>query len=284
MEERLQKILSQWGVASRRQAEQLISGGRVRLNGVPAEVGQKADPQRDCIEVDGVRIQAGNRPDAIYLLLNKPIGVVCTCHDPEGRMTILDYVPDSLRYDHGIHPVGRLDTDSTGALLLTNDGALTFALTHPKHSVEKTYLVWLKGAPSAEEIQRWRSGIVLDGRKTMAAKVQCLKQSGHGLDKQTLLEVKLREGRNRQIRRVAEQLGYPVLRLHRVAIGSLALGNLGKGECRSLTPEELQILKHQAQGHRDAHEGDRPHKRRTPDESITQESVSGGSGLGGKKR
>lgn len=288
MEERLQKILSQWGIASRRQAEQLIVDGRVTLNGATATLGQKATPGVDHIEVDGVSIQAESRPNTMYFLLNKPIGVVSTCHDPEGRSTVLDYVPSAVRQDAGLHPVGRLDTDSTGALLLTNDGALTFLLTHPKHLIEKTYLVWVRGYPTAEDLHRWRAGINLEGHKTLPAGVRVLKHQDQGGDRETLLEVKLREGRNRQIRRVAEQLGYPVLRLHRVAIGSLQLGTLAKGECRSLTSMEVQDLKRQVQqptvtAKAAKGKGDRSHKghpKRTT--QATDFFVSGGSGLGGR--
>jgi 23S rRNA pseudouridine2605 synthase len=287
MEERLQKILSQWGVASRRQAEQLILSGRVTLNGATATLGQKADPATDRIEVDGVQIGEDNRPDALYFLLNKPLGVVSTCHDPEGRSTVLDYVPASVRHDSGLHPVGRLDTDSTGALLLTNDGSLTFLLTHPKHSIEKTYLVWVWGCPTPEDLQRWRSGMQLEGQKTLPAGVRYLKRQGEGDASQTLLEVKLREGRNRQIRRVAEQLGYPVVRLHRVAIGSLQIGRLAKGECRPLTSSEVQDLKEQVQhlaarGKASMGKGDRPRKGHPRTAQVTDFFVSGGSALGGR--
>lgn len=287
MEERLQKILSQWGVASRRQAEHLILSGRVTLNGALATLGQKADPSVDCIEVDGVRLQGDNRPDSLYFLLNKPIGVVSTCHDPEGRSTVLDYVPPSVRQDSGLHPVGRLDTDSTGALLLTNDGSLTFLLTHPKHLIEKTYLVWVQGAPTPEGLQNWRQGVTLEGQRTLPAGVRVLKQQEQGGDRQTLVEVKLREGRNRQIRRVAEQLGYPVVRLHRVAIGSLQLGALAKGECRPLTPTEVHTLTKQVQQSATVAKaakgkGDRPHKGHSETTQATTFFVSGGSGLGGR--
>jgi 23S rRNA pseudouridine2605 synthase len=285
MEERLQKILSQWGVASRRQAERLISDGRVKLNGAIATVGQKADPAIDCIEVDGTRIQGDHRPQLVYLLLNKPIGVVSTCYDPEGRSTVLDYVPEVLRQDYGLYPVGRLDTDSTGALLLTNDGDLTFWLTHPKHSVEKTYRVWVQGDLTPEGLERWRRGVVIEGRKTLPASVRQLRQQGSGSDRQTLLEIKLREGRNRQIRRVAETLGYSVVRLHRVAIGTLHLEGLGKGECRCLTPTEVQALTAAASPPGNPpptkRRGDRSDHRTTIMAQSNQNSASGGLGARG---
>ncbi|MGP1375415.1 MAG: pseudouridine synthase [Almyronema sp.] len=239
MEERLQKILSQWGVASRRQAEQLIREGRVMLNGAIAELGQSANPQVDQIAVDGLTIKPTNRPDNHYLLLNKPAGVVSTCEDPWGRPTVLDLLPEDWRQGQGIHPVGRLDADSTGALLLTNDGQFTYQLTHPRHQVAKTYEVTVEGHPSDHRLQQWRQGIVLLGRKTLPAQVTVLKRLAQN---RTLLRVVLREGRNRQIRRIAEQLGHSVVALKRTAIGSIQLGNLPAGQYRFLAAPEVTVL------------------------------------------
>lgn len=244
MPERLQKILSQWGVASRRQAERLILDGRVRLNGAVVTLGQTADPVLDAIEVDGQVLLPVNRPRPLYLLMHKPAGVVSTCRDPQQRSTVLDRLPSKLRQATGIHPVGRLDAESTGALLLTNDGALTFALTHPSHEITKTYEVWVQGHPSLNTLNQWRQGVLLDGRKTLPAGVEVLSQRGD----RTLLEIRLREGRNRQIRRVAEQLGHPVIDLHRTAIGSIQLGDLPSGEVRALTEAEVQFLNNQVYG------------------------------------
>lgn len=243
MDERLQKILAQWGIASRRQAEQMILAGRVRLNGNIVQLGQKANPDRDRIEVDGVPVSAIDRPQLVYLLLNKPAGVVSTCSDPRARSKVLDLLPPQLRSGQGIHPVGRLDADSTGALLLTNDGKLTFCLTHPRHSVSKTYQVWVKGDPPEPVLQAWRQGIILSGRKTMPAQVRAIDRTRD----QTMLEVILSEGRNRQIRRTASQLGYPVVRLHRTAIGSIQLQPpsepiLAVGCYRPLTNSEIIFL------------------------------------------
>ena len=218
-DERLQKILAQWGIASRRLAEQMIVAGRVRVNGNIVHLGQKANPDRDFIEVDGVPVKPTARPAEVYLLLNKPAGVVSTCSDPRSRPKVLDLLPPQLRSGQGIHPVGRLDAESTGALLLTNDGKLTFCLTHPRHSIAKTYQVWVFGDPPPSILQEWRQGIILSGRKTLPAKVRIIDRTRD----QTLLEVILSEGRNRQIRRTAEQLGYPVMRLHRTAIGPIQL-------------------------------------------------------------
>ncbi|MFM9268175.1 pseudouridine synthase [Tychonema sp. BBK16] len=242
-DERLQKILAQWGIASRRQAEQMIVAGRVRVNGNIVHLGQKANPDLDRIEVDGVPVIATERPQLVYLLLHKPAGVLSTCSDPRERSKVLDLVPPKLRYGQGIHPVGRLDADSTGALLLTNDGKLTFCLTHPRHSISKTYQVWVEGHPPEPVLQMWRQGIILSGRKTMPAQVKILDRTRE----QTMLEIILSEGRNRQIRRTAEQLGYPVVRLHRTAIGSIQLQPpsepiLSVGCCRTLTNSEIIFL------------------------------------------
>jgi pseudouridine synthase len=243
MTERIQKILSQWGIASRRQAEQMILNGRVRLNGTIAELGQKADPTRDRVEVDGKRIEPLDRPEFLYLLLNKPTGIVSTCHDPHDRPTVLELLPKTLREGQGLHPIGRLDVESTGALLLTNDGELTHYLTHPRHHIPKTYEVEIRGNLSTSALNQWREGVILDDRKTMPATVNVLQRTSSG----TLLRVVLREGRNRQIRRVAEQLGYPVVRLHRIRIGEISLQRPGKpaldsGQYRPLEESEIRVL------------------------------------------
>lgn len=165
MAERIQKLLSQWGIASRRHAEEMILAGRVSVNGKVANLGDKADPQQDFLSVDGKQIKADNRPRDIYLLVNKPRDVLSTCDDPRGRKTVLDLLPQDLQRGKGLHPVGRLDRNSTGALLLTNDGELTLRLTHPRYHLPKTYDVWLEGNPSDEDLEKWRSGMMLDGKK-----------------------------------------------------------------------------------------------------------------------
>jgi 23S rRNA pseudouridine2605 synthase len=247
MDERLQKVLSRWGIASRRQAEQMILEGRVRVNGAVAHLGQKINSTVDQVFVDGVAIKIKTRPDRVYLLMNKPLGVVCTCNDPHDRTTVLDLLDQSLQNGHGIHPVGRLDADSTGALLLTNDGDLTFYLTHPKHHIAKTYEVWVEGDISDPVLRQWQQGILLEGKQTLPAEVTVLRRHPH---RKTLLTIVLREGRNRQIRRVAEQLGHPVLQLHRTAIGSIQLQSpgmpaLSSGVYRSLTEVEICSLNSQ---------------------------------------
>ncbi len=243
MAERVQKILSQWGIASRRQAEQMILAGRVRLNGSLAHLGQKADPNTDRLEVDGRAITPANRPQLIYILLNKPAGVVSTCRDPRNRSTVLDLLPVELKQGQGIHPVGRLDAESTGALLLTNDGALTLSLTHPRYHLPKTYRVWVRGHPPESVLELWRQGVILSGKKTLPAQVKVLKRRSQ----QTLLQVVLTEGRNRQIRRLAKQLGFEVLKLHRTAIGSIQLQlpnepGLPSGHYRFLKDFEIHFL------------------------------------------
>ncbi|NJM70976.1 MAG: rRNA pseudouridine synthase [Scytonema sp. RU_4_4] len=244
MQARLQKILSQWGIASRREAEEMIKHSRVLINGELAHLGQKADPQTDTITVDGKLVSVVQRPAFVYLLLHKPIGVLTTCEDPQGRPTVLDLLPKQISSGQGIHPVGRLDIDSTGVLILTNDGDLTFGLTHPSHNIPKTYRVLVKGHPPQEVLQMWRQGVVLEGRKTRPTQVRVIEK----LASSCCLEIILKEGRNRQIRRVAQQLGYPVIELHRTAIGSIELqtpekGYLAEGEYRHLEEFEIRFLK-----------------------------------------
>lgn len=248
MAERVQKILSQWGIASRRQAEKMILSGRVKLNGSIVQLGDKADLAVDRLEVDGKKIKMQNRPQLIYLLFNKPAGVVSTCSDPQNRPTVLDLLPVKLRQGQGIHPVGRLDFESTGALLLTNDGELTLTLTHPRYHLPKTYHVWLDRRPTSSDIARWRKGVIISGRKTLPAQVKVIGYEGQ----HTLIEVILTEGRNRQIRRVAEQLGFKVLELHRTSIGSIDLQSadgslLPSGSYRYLQPKEINLLKNISQ-------------------------------------
>jgi 23S rRNA pseudouridine2605 synthase len=241
--ERIQKVLSQWGIASRRQAEKMILARRVKLNERIAVLGDRVDLNIDKLEVDGQVIQYNHRPTLIYLLLNKPLGVVSTCNDPQQRSTVIDLLPESLKQGQGIHPVGRLDINSSGALLLTNDGNLTLNLTHPRYHLPKTYHVWLDGCPTDRDLDIWRKGVMLFEQKTLPAKVRILQQK----QTKTLLEIILIEGKNRQIRRVAEQLGFKVIVLHRIAIASITLrtesGNkLSQGDYRHLTTEEVTFL------------------------------------------
>jgi 16S rRNA pseudouridine516 synthase len=243
--QRLQKLLARQGLASRRQVESWILAGRIRVNGkVVTELGFKADPERDCIEVDGQAISCGD-PARYVLLLHKPRGVLSTCKDPWGRKTVLDLLPPPWNRQIRLYPVGRLDADSSGALLLTNDGDLTLKLTHPRYHLPKTYRVQVQGRPSQATLQRWREGVDLDGSTTLPAVVEFCDPPPFGNRRNSnssWLRVVLFEGRKRQIRRVAEQLGHPVLSLHREAIGPLRLGNLKPGQFRLLEPQEVQAL------------------------------------------
>ena len=227
---RLQKIISDSGLSSRRKADLLIKQGRVTLNGRQAIVGEKADPFSDHILVDGKDLPK-KLSDKVFLL-NKPYGFISSCKDNFGRKTILSLIPSHLR--HGMHPVGRLDYDSRGAILLTNNGELTFKLTHPKYSHKKTYLVWVSGQPSLSILDNWRGGIFLDGKITMPARIEVLNK----VKSKTLLKVILKEGRNRQIRRIANILGHPVQDLQRISISNINLNGLEEGKWRELKLEE----------------------------------------------
>lgn len=240
MPDRLQKILSRHGIASRREAEQMILAGRVAVNGNKVtELGTKANPESDRIEVDGKLLQT-NAPTFVYLLLNKPIGVMSTCDDPQGRKTVLDILPSQYRH---VYPVGRLDYNSSGALILTNNGDFANYLMHPRHHVPKTYEVWVKDIPSDRIIKQWQDGIILDGKLTLPASVNIRQiERDKYQTPRTQLQIVLSEGRNRQIRRVAEQLGHPVLSLHRVAIATISLETLKVGAYRLLIDQEIETL------------------------------------------
>lgn len=229
MTDRLQKILSARGLASRRAAEKMIEEGRVTVNGAVAVLGQSADPDLDRIEVDGRPLPTVDRP--VYLLLHKPRGYVTTLSDEKGRKTAAELVADcGVR----VYPVGRLDMDSEGLLLFTNDGDFANLLMHPKHQVDKTYLTWVQDY-SEEALQRLKKPIELDGYRIRAPKVRVVKPG--------LLEITIHEGRNRQVRRMCEAAGMQVTRLKRVREGSLSLGDLPLGAWRYLTPEEVSKLK-----------------------------------------
>ena len=244
MAERVQKVLSQWGIASRRKAEQMIVAGRVQVNGKTAKLGDRVDLAVDLLLVDDKAVRSTHRPQLIYLLLNKPVGVVSTCFDPQNRSTVIDLLPRYLGQTTGIHPVGRLDLASSGALILTNDGEFTLGLTHPRYHLPKTYIVKLDRSPASKDLALWRKGIILDGRKTLPAKVSLLNS-----DKAAkTIEIVLTEGKNRQIRRVARQLGYRVQKLHRIAIGTITLSldnnlELTPGKYRHLKQTEINFLK-----------------------------------------
>lgn len=202
------------------------------MNGQPAQLGDRADPLGDQIRIDGQPVAA--RPAPLLILLHKPVGVISTCHDPQGRPTVLELLPPELRRGQGLHPVGRLDADSRGALLLSNDGEFTLRLTHPRYGHQRTYRIWVRGRPENQTLRRWAEGVPLDGRPCQPVQLRTL---GHGRDR-THLELKMREGRYRQIRRTAALLGHPVLDLQRIAIGSVQLADLPEGAWRSVEAAE----------------------------------------------
>lgn len=239
MSERIQKILREWGIASRREAETMILQKRVKVNGIISQLGDKADAIKDTIEVDDKILSNDYRPSLFYLLLNKPKGYISTCDDPQGRKTVMDLLPSYLKSGKGIHPVGRLDRNSTGALLLTNDGSLTLSLTHPRYHLPKSYLVTLEGNIPNQIIQQWCEGFMWEGKQTLPTEITINKRSGN----QTQMEIILSEGRNRQIRRIAELFGYPVFSLHRKSIGNIKIASLSSGKYRHLTKEEISDLR-----------------------------------------
>lgn len=234
MQERLQKILARAGFGSRRACEELIRQGRVTVNGQAAQIGQKADPDHDSITVDGKRVRL--KEARTYVALHKPRGVLSDEGDGTGRVPM---ARDLLPLPGHLFPIGRLDLRSEGLLLFTDDGELADRLTHPRYEHEKEYHALVEGLPDEKTLRKWRSGVFLDGRKTAPAKVSILRCEGDD----TWLRIVLREGRKRQIRRVAAILGHPVHRLVRVRIGPVRLGNLKPGAWRHLTERELRQLK-----------------------------------------
>ena len=236
-EERLQKLLARAGLASRRGAEEYLRHGRVTVNGAVAGLGDKADPDRDAIKVDGriLKLPAGNR----YLLLYKPRGYLVTRSDPEGRPTVYDLLPPKTA--RGLFPVGRLDFHSEGLLLLTDDGDLAQRIAHPSHGCTKLYRVRVRGRPDRATLDRLRGGIVIDRRRTAPARIHLLR--GAASDAHAWLEVELGEGRSRQIREMFFRVGHPVKRLKRIAIGSLSDPRLAPGGVREVTPREVARLR-----------------------------------------
>jgi 23S rRNA pseudouridine2605 synthase len=235
---RLQKILSEIGVASRRRAEEMIREGRVTVNGRVARIGEKADPLRDHIKVDGRLISRSS--SRVYLLVYKPKNVVTTADDPEGRPTVMDLVKSKSR----LFPVGRLDYDAEGFLLLTNDGELAYRLSHPSFQVPRTYRVKVQGKPTPEEVRKLSRGVYLEDGLTAPCRIDFLKET----DQNSWLEMTLHEGRNRQVKRMWEKMGYSVLKLTRTRLGGLSLGRLKPGEYRALRPTEVEKLKRMTEG------------------------------------
>jgi 23S rRNA pseudouridine2605 synthase len=233
--DRLQKILSQAGVASRRASEQLMLDGRVTVNGATVrELGTKADAMHDDIRVDGRRVKAPQHHR--YILLNKPRGYVTTRSDPERRPTVIDLLRGVREY---VYPVGRLDFDSEGLLLLTNDGDLAARLTHPRHGVPRVYEAVVFGVPDAHDLRRLAKGVTIDDRPTQPAIVKVLRARDEG----AILEITVREGRNRQVRKMCAAIGHPVSQLKRVAIGPLRDSRLKPGHWRDLEEAEVARLR-----------------------------------------
>lgn len=230
---RLQKYMSEAGIASRRKAEDMIRDGKVRVNGYVAQIGDCVDPKKDTVTVSGKKIRKQNT--LRYILLNKPRGYVTTTDDDLGRKCVLELVRD---VKERIYPVGRLDRISEGALILTNDGEFANAMMHPSKHVAKTYRVTVRPEPTSEKVDILSSGIDLDGRMTAPCEIHVLQKE----EGRAVLEIILREGRNRQIRRMCEAVDLEVARLRRVAIGSVKLGMLQTGEWRDLTPDEVDSL------------------------------------------
>ncbi len=232
--ERLQKVLARVGIGSRRVCEDLIAEGRVTVDGEVAVLGRRVDVETALIELDGAPI--GVRPDLVHYLLNKPAGVVTTADDPQGRPTVVGLVPAEPR----VFPVGRLDVDTEGLLLLTNDGELAHRLTHPSFGVEKEYVAELEGSPSRAALRRLREGVELDDGTTAPARAALLEPS--------VVRVTVHEGRNRQVRRMCDAVGHPVVRLIRTRIGPLADRSLAPGAWRELTGDEVRSLQRAVAG------------------------------------
>jgi len=233
--ERLQKVLAQAGVASRRKCEELILAGKVEVNDqVVTTLGVKVDPATDVIKVNGKPIKAEKK---IYVMLHKPKGVITSVSDPRGRRVVTDYLKG---IEERVYPVGRLDYDTEGLLLLTNDGELANLLTHPKHHVPRTYLAYVKGVPHGDVLDKLRQGVMLEDGMTAPAEVEYHDVSPD--NKQSVISITIYEGRNRQVRRMFEKVGYPVYRLKRIQFGTLFLHGLPRGKYRLLRPEEVKEL------------------------------------------
>ncbi len=235
MEVRLQKFLAEAGIASRRKAEELIVMGKIQLNGkVVTELGTKVDTQKDVVLYQNKKVEI--KQNFVYIMLYKPEGYVTTVKDQFQRPTVMDLLKDITER---VYPVGRLDYDTSGLLLLTNDGDLTYRLTHPKHHIEKTYEAKLFGIPSEQDILKFRRGIIIDGKKTEPATLEILKKE----KKYTTVRIVIQEGRNRQVRKMCQAIKHPVAQLKRIGTGTLFLKDLKKGSYRYLTQKEISYLK-----------------------------------------
>lgn len=237
---RLQKLLSHAGVSSRRVAEELIRQGRVTVNGTVAdELGTRADPDRDDIRVDGRRLKL--KTDRRYYLMYKPRGVVSTRSDPQNRLTVIEVLSKAGIRGY-FYPVGRLDYDSEGLIILTNDGAFAEKVTHPKHELERAYEVVVTGVPDERDLERLSRGIVIDGRRTLPAKVRVIRPYPSKKEPQSLIEIIIREGRNRQVRKMCELTGHHVMTLRRTRIGTITDRRIKPGQVRELTDAEVKSL------------------------------------------
>lgn len=234
MEERLQKIIAAAGIASRRKAEELILAGQVSVNGQAVrELGSKADPEKDHIKVSGKLIASGKAVEKIYILLNKPVGYLTSRSDPSKRQLVIDLVG---KYRNVVHPVGRLDLNSEGLILLTNDGEFTNLIAHASHNIAKVYEVKVKGKPSEVQVRKIARGVLINGVKTAPAKIVLMEET----DTNAWYEVTLHEGRNQQIRKMFDSIGHSVVKLRRVAIGFLKDEKLKPGELRFLNEVEVK--------------------------------------------
>jgi 23S rRNA pseudouridine2605 synthase len=234
MQERLQKILAKAGIASRRKAEELIREGKVRVDGkVVTEMGIQVDPGIQEIECDGIPVISQEKK--IYILLYKPAGFLSTVNDPRGRPIVTDLLQN---VKERVYPVGRLDRDTEGALLLTNDGEVAQKILHPSHEVNKTYVAKVKGKPSLKKLASLSRGIELEGRKTWPAEIKVL----HAEPQETTIKIVIHEGRKRQVRKMFEAVGHPVLQLKRIAYGQLELGDLESGKYRFLGPGDIKMI------------------------------------------
>lgn len=236
MQERLQKVLAASGVDSRRNCEVLIQSGKVKVNGeVMTQLGCKVDPTEDVIEVNGKLI---HKPAFRYILFYKPKGVITSVKDPQGRKVVLDFLQG---VKERVYPVGRLDYDTTGLLLLTNDGELANQITHPSFEIDKVYIATVRGIPTEQKIKKLASGVRLEDGMTSPGEAHLL--SIEAGKKQATIALTIHEGKNRQVRRMCEAIGHPVIKLQRVQLGFLTLGTLKPGEYRNLTSEEVKELK-----------------------------------------
>ncbi|MGL4913089.1 MAG: pseudouridine synthase [Romboutsia sp.] len=234
---RINKYIASCGVASRRKAEELILNKKVKVNGkIVEELSLQIDENNDVVEVDGVKISTSE--NTVYILLNKPEGYITTVKDQFDRPSVIDILSS---VSERVYPVGRLDYETSGLLLLTNDGDLTYKLTHPKHEIDKTYVARVKGKLTEEEISNFRQGLYIEDYKTAPAKLRVIKYDN--VQDVSMLEIKIHEGKNRQVRKMCKAINHPVLRLKRVALGKINLNDLKIGEYRHLTNEELNYLK-----------------------------------------